>query len=215
MAKEDFRKFMARDVVFQYPRLNQTYKFNTSEKKSEPCSPSAGGAAYSVAFQMNKQAAVSFFNELKAHYQQRKSSPEFSKVFGMRKLDDGTVEFRAKRNGTNSDGKLNNPPEVIDGKRKPLADTAIWGGSRGNIRVTAYPATDPQGFGGISLLIDTVQVTHAVYGGNNLDDFEETDTTIEGVVQTSEQAAAAPAPADDPFADISSVNLSISDEIPF
>ena len=72
--------------------------------------------------------------------------------------------------------------------------------------MTAYPATDPDGNGGISLLIDVVQVTHAVYGGASLDDFDEVPMTSTGGNQPSEfddfevsatPATAAPKPADD------------------
>ena len=45
--------------------------------------------------------------------------------------------------------------------------------------------TDPDGNGGISLLIDTVQVTHAVYGGGGLDDFDTVPTTMAGGVDAS------------------------------
>jgi hypothetical protein len=43
---------------------------------------------------------------------------------------------------------------------------------------------DPDGNGGISLLLDAVQVTEAVYGGNGLDDFE----TVENKADPFEQA---------------------------
>ena len=45
----------------------------------------------------------------------RPKSP-FSKVFGMKKLDNGNYEFRAKRNGVNGQGALNEKPRVIDGQ---------------------------------------------------------------------------------------------------
>ena len=103
----------------------------------------------------------------------------------MKKLENGNYEFRAKRNGVNGQGALNEKPRVIDGSKQPLADTAFWGGSKGSIKVTAYPVTDPDGNGGISLLIDTVQVTHAVYGGGGLDDFDTVPTTMAGGVDAS------------------------------
>jgi hypothetical protein len=74
-------------------------------------------------------------------------------------------------------GELNKPPVVIDGQKQPLADKAIWSGSKGNLRLLAFAVTDPDGKGGISLLLDTVQVVHAVYGGDGLDDFETVDST--------------------------------------
>jgi len=212
MAKTDFKPVMIRNVEFKYPRLNACYRYNTSEKKSEECAPTASNAAYSIAWEMTAAEAKTLHAELKAHYETCQTKAPFSKVFGMKKLDSGNYEFRAKRNGTNSQGALNEKPRVIDGMKQPLADTAFWGGSKGSIKVTAYPVTDPDGNGGVSLLIDTVQCTHAVYGGGGLDDFDEVPTTMEGGVDASLDdfgPAAAPAPQAAP------AQAELEDEIPF
>ena len=212
MAKTDFKPVMIRNVEFKYPRLNGTYRYNTSEKKSEECAPTASNAAYSIAWEMTAEEAKTLHAELKAHYETCQTKAPFSKVFGMKKLDSGNYEFRAKRNGTNSQGQQNEKPRVIDGSKQPLADTAFWGGSKGSIKVTAYPVTDPEGIGGVSLLIDTVQVTHAVYGGGGLDDFDEVATTMSGGVDASLDdfgPATAPAPQAAPSP------AELEDEIPF
>jgi len=185
MANNDFKPTMIRNVEFKYPRLNETYRYNTAEKRSEAVAPTASNAAYSISWEMPKAEAAKLHAELKTHYESCNRKESFGKVFGMKKLENGNVEFRAKRNGTNSQGTLNEKPRVIDGMKQPLADLAIWGGSKGSIKVTAYPVTDPDGNGGISLLIDTVQVTHAVYGSAGLDDFEEVGTTMAGGVDAS------------------------------
>ena len=39
------------DVTAKYPRLNQTYKFDTVENKTTPCSPLDDGAAYTLDFE--------------------------------------------------------------------------------------------------------------------------------------------------------------------
>jgi hypothetical protein len=212
MAKTDFKPVMIRNVEFKYPRLNGTYRYNTSEKKSEECAPTASNAAYSIAWEMTAEEAKTLHAELKAHYETCQTKAPFSKVFGMKKLDSGNYEFRAKRNGTNSQGQQNEKPRVIDGSKQPLADTAFWGGSKGSIKVTAYPVTDPDGNGGVSLLIDTVQVTHAVYGGGGLDDFDEVATTMSGGVDASLDDFG-PAAASAPQA--SSAPAELEDEIPF
>ena len=212
MAKTDFKPVMIRNVEFKYPRLNGTYRYNTSEKKSEECAPTASNAAYSIAWEMTADEAKTLHADLKAHYETCQTKAPFSKIFGMKKLDSGNYEFRAKRNGTNSQGQQNEKPRVIDGMKQPLADLAFWGGSKGSIKVTAYPVTDPEGNGGVSLLIDTVQVTHAVYGGGGLDDFDEVPTTMSGGVDASLDdfgPAAAPAPQAAP------APAELEDEIPF
>ena len=212
MAKTDFKPVMIRNVEFKYPRLNATYRYNTAEKKSEECAPTASNAAYSIAWEMTAEEAKTLHAELKAHYETCQTKAPFSKIFGMKKLDSGNYEFRAKRNGTNSQGQQNEKPRVIDGSKQPLADLAFWGGSKGSIKVTAYPVTDPDGNGGVSLLIDTVQVTHAVYGGGGLDDFDEVATTMEGGIDASLDdfgPATAPAPQAAP------APAELEDEIPF
>lgn len=173
MASEDFKGIMIRDVVFKFPRLGATYKFNTSEKRSEECNPRAQGAAYSIGWDMNATEAGKLHAELKAHYESRTTKTPFVKVFGCKKNDDGTVGFSAKRAGVNGKGEENAKPKVINGLKEVMSDVHIWGGSTGNLRVSAYPTTDPDGNGGISLLIDVVQVVDAVYGGSGgLDDFD-------------------------------------------
>jgi hypothetical protein len=212
MAKTDFKPVMIRNVEFKYPRLNATYRYITAEKKSEECAPTASNAAYSISWEMTAEEAKTLHSELKAHYETCQTKAPFSKVFGMKKLESGNYEFRAKRNGTNSQGAINEKPRVIDGAKQPLADLAFWGGSKGSIKVTAYPVTDPEGIGGISLLIDTVQVTHAVYGGGGLDDFDEVATTMSGGIDASLDdfgPAAAPATQAAPAAP------ELDDEIPF
>ena len=125
MANTDFKPTMVRNVEFKYPRLNSTYRYNTAEKRSEECAPTASNASYSVAWEMPQGEAAKLYAELKAHYENCNRKESFSKIFGMKKLDSGNVEFRAKRNGTNSQGTLNEKPRVIDGMKQPLAVSAI------------------------------------------------------------------------------------------
>ena len=161
MAKTDFKPVMIRNVEFKYPRLNACYRYNTSEKKSEECAPTASNAAYSIAWEMQADEAKTLHAELKAHYETCQTKAPFGKIFGMKKLDSGNYEFRAKRNGTNSQGQQNEKPRVIDGMKQPLADTAFWGGSKGSIKVTAYPVTDPDGMGAFRWLFAPCRVRNA------------------------------------------------------
>ena len=65
---------------------------------------------------------------------------------------------------------------MIDDQKQPLSDLAIWGGSKGTVRAWAVAVIDPEGNGGISLLLDAVQVTEARYGDGGLDDFDTVQT---------------------------------------
>ena len=68
---------------------------------------------------------------------------------------------------------------MLDGNLNDLADKRIWSGSVGTLRVLAYPSKNPiDNTTGISLLLDTVQVTKAVYRTD--DDFEKKHMEVEG-----------------------------------
>lgn len=211
---DDFMKVLAKNVTFQYPKLNQTYRFNTAQQKSEPCAPTASNAAWSVAFEMTKEQAKPLYEQLKAHYDACKSRnskmPAFKTVFGMKKLKDengnetGLVQFTAKRNGMKKDGSPNKAPTVIDGQKQPLADLAIWGGSKGTVRAWAVAVVDPDGQGGISLLLDAVQVTEARYGDGGMDDFD----TVESKADPFETPKLSDAKRE-------AIKQELDDEIPF
>lgn len=213
---DDFLKILAKNVTLQYPKLNQTYRFNTAKQASEPCAPTAANAAWSVGFEMSKDQARPLFEQMKAHYEACRSRntklPPFKTVFGMKKLKDehgnetGMVQFSAKRNGVKRDGQPNKAPTVIDGQKQPLADLNFWGGSKGTVRAWAVAVVDPDGAGGISLLLDAVQVTEARYGDGGMDDFD----TVESKADPFEQAKA---PLNE--AKRASIQQELADDIPF
>lgn len=172
----DFKKIVLRDVEFAWPRLDQPYRYDPQEERTEACAPGAVGAGWSVSFSLPTAEGKALFTELKDHYNECRSRngklPQFSGVFSMKKNeDDGTVMFTAKKRAMSNDGKENKPPRVVGADLKDLEDKAIWTGSRGSIRVLAFASTNPQDkSGGISLLLDTVQVIEPVYGSDNLED---------------------------------------------
>jgi hypothetical protein len=185
---DDFLKVLAKNVTLQFPKLNQTYRFNTQKQQSEPCAPTASNAAWSIGFEMPKEEARPIFEQLRAHYEacraRNSKMPPFKTVFGMKKNEEaGTVSFSAKRNGMKKDGSPNKAPTVIDGQKQPLADLAFWGGSKGTVRAWAVAVIDPDGNGGISLLLDAVQVTEGRYGDGGMDDFD----TVESKADPFEQ----------------------------
>jgi len=183
MANDDFHKVVKKNVEFIWPRLDQTYRYNSAEKRTEACSPSVQGAAWSVGWLMDEDAAKELVIECKAHYQgcvaRNSKLPSFTKVFGSKRHTDkdgnptGMVQFTAERKAIANNGAQRPEPTVVDNTGTPVADRAIWGGSKGDIRVFAVPTQDPDGNGGIKLLLDAVVVREAVYGGDNLhDDFD-------------------------------------------
>lgn len=209
-----FKKIVLKDVEFQYPRLDATYRFNSQDQRSEQCSPTAQGAAWSVSWTLSHEDGKALHADLAAHYNECKTRdttlPAFSKVFGMKKLDNGLVSFRAKKNGTNRAGDQNAPPTVIGGDKQPLADKAIWSGSKGTMRIIAFPSKSPQGEGGVSLLLDAVQVIEPIYGdAGGMDDFE-----VVGPPLSEKYEDPFGLPADKP-APAAAAAFDMDDEIPF
>lgn len=182
MPNPNFLKIVPTNVEFRYPKLDQTYRFNSTERRSETCLPTAQGASWSITWVMNQEEGSALRKLLKSHYDQCRSLdkklPEFGKIFGSNKEEDGTVTFTARRRGMTSKGEKNNPPRVVDAKKQPLENLSIWSGSKGNIIALAFPTVDPDGVGGISIMLDAVQVVTPVYGSDGLGDFkvEETET---------------------------------------
>lgn len=221
MANPDLKKFVLKNQLLQWPKLDQTYRFNRSENRSEAVAPTAAGATWTCGVMMSTEEAKGFYKDLKAHYDDcatRKSLPAFKHVFGMKKREDGTVVFMAKKNGTSAKGQQNDAPKVLAGDLTDLQDKRIWSGSKGNVRVLAHPSQNPAGEGGISLLLDTVHVTHAIYGPDE-DDFKPTQMTSEQTQKEQDEMTPLAA-KDDPFGlppmTTEAKNSSeLEDEIPF
>jgi hypothetical protein len=175
-----FKKVLLKNIEVQFPKLDRTHRWNSDEQRSEPCAQTAANASWSIGWTMSHEDAKALFDELKEHYNACKALdpklPKFTKVFGMRKLDNGLVAFSAKKNGVTRKGDPSKAPIVIGMDREALsdADRAIWGGSTCTVRAQAFPTKDPNGDGGISLLLDAVQVVEGVYGGGgaDMDDFD-------------------------------------------
>ena len=223
MANPDFKKFVLENQLLQWPKLDQTYRFNRAENRPEPVAQTASGAAWECGVMMSVEEARTFYKDLKAHYNDcaaRKPIPAFKHVFGMKKREDNTVVFMAKKNGTSAKGQQNDAPKILAGDLTDLQDKRIWSGSKGNVRVLAHPSQNPVGEGGISLLLDTVHVTHAIYGPDE-DDFKPTPMTSEQTKKEGEETTPLAAQAD-PFGlpdlpnpqTITNHDL-IDDEIPF
>lgn len=201
----EFKKVMIEGVTLLWPRLDQTYRYNSQDKKTEPCAASVQGAGWSVGWSMSAEDAKALREKLRAHYNAQREVnrklPEFKRVFGATKQDDGTVNFTARKKAISNAGKANKPPAVVGKRLEDLAEKNIWSGSIANIRVLAFPTTDPDGEGGISLLLDAVQVIDAKYGGDGLEgDFEIVDDETESLEgfetdagQTTQAAQAAQA----------------------
>jgi hypothetical protein len=216
----DFKKILVKDVLFQYPRMDQTYQWDSVENRSVPCAQGAQNAVWSIGFMVSAEQAKEITDQCKQHYNECKArNPKLgklSKVFGMKKNDDGTVTFSAKRNAIKKKtGEPNKEPVIIDGNKQPLADRRFWSGSTGSLSILISPQHDPDKNLGISMLVGTVQVVNAIYGDAG-DDFD----VVAGSVTRNEAST----DNDDPFglpnqstpsAPAQTLDYDLDDEIPF
>lgn len=189
MANPDMKKISFPNAILQWPKLDQTYRWNQSIQNSEPCEQNANNAQWSCGFVMSTEEAKVIFKDLQKHYNECRSrdsklSP-FKKVFGMKKLDNGLVQFTAKKNGVTRNGKSNTAPELLMANLQPVQDRRIYSGSVGNGIAMAYPTKSPDGEGGISLLLSRIQLITAVYAPPE-EDFEALDVETEIVSNTAE-----------------------------
>ena len=169
-----FQKAMFKDVEFSWPRLDQPYRYDQHKKETVACPPTAQMAGYSLAWEITTEQADKFKAAMEAHYNDCRTRdpklPDFSGVFGMSERE-GTIRLNAKKSAMNNNGEENKAPSVIDVFHDELANKQIWSGSKGSVRILAYPSINPQNqLGGISLLLNAVQVTEARYGGENFED---------------------------------------------
>jgi len=180
----DFKEHLLTGIELSNPRLNQIYRYDPHFKredggmgKSIPANADEHKAGWAVGIVMDKAEATEFWNVAKAHFKDRMPKEKFAAIHSYRDLDDGRIRFTAKRNAKSNKGAYAKEPTMIDHNMEPLTDRAIWGGSKGNIKVTMLPTENPsKKEWGISLFIAVVQVTEAIYGGggDDLDGFTRT-----------------------------------------
>lgn len=181
----EFKDVLIRNVIFQWPRLDSGYVFNSTENKSEKVTTSTPGAEWSISFIVSHEEAQDLWKQAIAHFNECKKNNrklgKFGTIHTMKKQDDGTVQFTAKKKCITSKGTPSQAVKVIDGAKQPLADLSIWSGSTGNLKVSMLPTFNPkQEQWGIKLLLSAVQVIDAKYA-DGADDFDSVNTGVEEV----------------------------------
>lgn len=146
-------------VIAQYPRLNQTYKYDRAAGErgmSVPCNPADDGAKYELNIRMTKEQAVTLYKKMKAFYNERKQEdwkafpPHVDKVTddgheikGVFEIDgDGFYVASTNRKGSyNKDGvtQLVTPPAQYDSQNTLLPrDFMLTSGSEINVGLQFY-----------------------------------------------------------------------------
>ena len=138
----DTNSYVIENVDALYPRINQTYKFDTTAGKSVPCAPETENAAYSMKFRMNKTQATQLYHAMNESWttcdRRKKDWPEklTPNCFERDEEDKEVFIGKVSLNGAYNN-KLTTPPKQFDSKNNLLpADFLLTTGSTVNINVT-------------------------------------------------------------------------------
>jgi len=148
------------DVEAMWPRINRTYKFDNTEKRSVPCDATDDGASYTLQFRMNEAQAKDLYKRMKAAYATRQAeNSDWPEKLSMpfKKDEDGTYTHKAKLKGAYG-GEATRKPAQYDAKGVKLDDDfLLTNGSTVNIAVVFTPYHGMMGTG-VSLRLRAVQV---------------------------------------------------------
>ena len=115
----DFLTARLMNENFQYPKVNQTYMFDSSVRKSVPCQATARGAAKSISFLLLAGEALDLWTKAKVHFNscaaRNPKLGSFEAIHSYKKNDDGTVTFTARRKCMTTKGYPSQPIPVVDG----------------------------------------------------------------------------------------------------
>ena len=146
------------NVEALWPKLNQTYRFDATEKRSVPCDALDEGSNYNLQFRMDTKQAKALYKEMREAYKNGRKA-EWPDKFDLpfKQEDGGSFTHKAKLKGAY--GKdATRPPVQYDAKGKKLpGDFLLTNGSTVNINIAFTPYHGVMGTG-VSLRLKAVQV---------------------------------------------------------
>jgi hypothetical protein len=146
------------NVEALWPRLNQTYRYDSTEKRTVPCDALDDGSEYALRFRMDLTQAKALYKEMRAAYQSARKSewPEkFERPF--KEEDDGSFTHKAKLKGAYGNDTTRAPAQYDAKSKKLPEDFLLTTGSTVNIAVSFTPYSGAMG-AGVSLRLKAVQV---------------------------------------------------------
>ena len=150
--------YIVENVEALWPKIDKTYAFDQSVKRSVPCSPRDQNAEFSIAFRMDSATAKALFMQMKGAYDANKEPKWADKLVNpFVKDDNGTYTHKANLKGAYK-GEVTNKPLQVDSQGTPLPDDfQLTTGSTVSVAVQLIPYD----FGGkqsVSLRLKAVQV---------------------------------------------------------
>lgn len=184
--------FQLNNVTALWPKVDRTYRFDSKEKRSVPCEPTADGAEYSINIEMTPEQGNDLHKYCEAAWKEfLKNEPNATKQNApYKKNEQGLVVAKAKLKGAYN-GEPTRKPALFDAKNIQIRDPEfqLTTGSTINIAVTAVPYSAMGG--GVSLRISAIQVIELADKGGAASPFG----AVEGFSQPTSpftEAAAAP-----------------------
>ena len=150
-------RYVVKKITAMYPKLDKTYRYDSTEQRSVSCGPTDDGAEYSVNFIMDDATAKALWTYMKTTYaeEKKKNWPEIKNPF--KKTDDGMWSHKANLKGAYNGDKTKKPSQ-FDAKTNELPDDfQLTSGSIVNVAVKGIPYSGSMG-AGCSLRLQAVQV---------------------------------------------------------
>ena len=206
-------------VTVMYPRINRTYRFDSTENKTMPCDPMDDGAAYELSFLVGKEEAreihkraMELFKAAAANDPKGRKWPDKPTYMLYKEGADGDVfTVKAKLKGAYGTDKTR-PPLQRDASNKDLpADFLLTSNSKCNVWGVMF-AYNTGAVSGVSFRLKGVQVLELAEMQASGNPFEETSGYTNG------------ASNDDPFGlpptqpavkEAPKASADFDDEIPF
>jgi hypothetical protein len=205
---------MLTGVTARYPRLNNTYRFDSGDNRSIKCDPFDEGAAYEMSFVMSDDTAKELHTLCMEAYKNasaldtKRKWPDKPTLLPYKRDEGGVVVGKCKLKGSYG-GEKTHPPKQVDAARNKLPDDfMLTNDSKCNVAVVIVPFNSGS-INGVSLRLRAVQVLE-------LAEMQGSDDPFLSV--SGGYTASATPPADDPFglpAAAPAPANDLDDEIPF
>tara|TARA_B110000902_G_C14250843_1_gene566050 strand:+ start:117 stop:734 length:618 start_codon:yes stop_codon:yes gene_type:complete len=205
---------MLTGVTARYPRLNNTYRFDSGDNRSIKCDPFDEGAAYEMSFVMSDDTAKELHTLCMEAYKNasaldtKRKWPDKPTLLPYKRDEGGVVVGKCKLKGSYG-GEKTHPPKQVDAARNKLPDDfMLTNDSKCNVAVVIVPFNSGS-INGVSLRLRAVQVLE-------LAEMQGSDDPFSSV--SGGYTASATPPADDPFglpAAAPAPANDLDDEIPF
>ena len=205
---------MLTGVTARYPRLNNTYRFDSGDNRSIKCDPFDEGAAYEMSFVMSDDTAKELHTLCMEAYKNasaldtKRKWPDKPTLLPYKRDENGVVVGKCKLKGSYG-GEKTHPPKQVDAARNKLPDDfMLTTDSKCNVAVVIVPFNSGS-INGVSLRLRAVQVLELTEVQGSDDPFSSVDGGY---------TASATPPSDDPFglpAAAPAPANDLDDEIPF